>query len=54
MIICILGDSLTSLSLAKNLVNKKLKVDVFAKVKLAKLSPRIPTFIIIFNFNNKN
>lgn len=33
MIICILGDSLTSLSLAKNLVNKKLKVDVFSNKK---------------------
>ena len=31
MNICLIGDSLTTLALAKNLVNKKIKVSVYCK-----------------------
>tara|TARA_B100000787_G_scaffold54348_1_gene39485 strand:+ start:34 stop:1131 length:1098 start_codon:yes stop_codon:yes gene_type:complete len=38
MNICILGDGLTSLSLAKNLVNKKINVEIYHKKKINTLS----------------
>ena len=44
MNICLIGDSLTSLALAKNLINKNIKV--LASVRLIKLSPIKHTFII--------
>ena len=44
MNICLIGDSLTSLALAKNLINKNIKV--LAKVRLIKPSPIKHTFII--------
>ena len=31
MNVCIIGDGLTSLSLAKNLINKKINVDIYYK-----------------------
>ena len=33
MNICIIGDGLTSLSLAKNLINKKINVHIYCKPK---------------------
>ena len=39
MNICIIGDGLTSLSLAKNLVNKKINVHFYHKNKIEKSSP---------------
>ena len=38
MNICIIGDGLTSLSLAKNLINKKINVNLFHKGEIKKLS----------------
>ena len=38
MNICIIGDGLTSLSLAKNLINKKINVHLYHKNKIKKLS----------------
>jgi 2-octaprenyl-6-methoxyphenol hydroxylase len=38
MNICIIGDGLTSLSLAKNLVNKKINVHLYHKNKIENLS----------------
>ena len=38
MNICIIGDGLTSLSLAKNLINKKINVHLYHKNKIANLS----------------
>ncbi len=38
MNICIIGDGLTSLSLAKNLINKKINVHIYYKNKIEKLS----------------
>jgi len=38
MNICIIGDGLTSLSLAKNLINKKINVHFYYKNKIQKLS----------------
>ena len=38
MNICIIGDGLTSLSLAKNLINKKIKVHFYHKNKIADIS----------------
>ena len=34
MNICIIGDGLTSLSLAKNLINKKINVHIYQKNKI--------------------
>ena len=39
MNVCIIGDGLTSLSLAKNLINKKIKVDIYCNDKINTLSP---------------
>ena len=39
MNICIIGDGLTSLSLAKNLINKKINVHIYQKNKIVNLSP---------------
>ena len=39
MNICIIGDGLTSLSLAKNLINKKINVQIYHKSKIKNLSP---------------
>ena len=39
MNVCIIGDGLTSLSLAKNLINKKIKVDIYCNNKINTLSP---------------
>ena len=38
MNICIIGDGLTSLSLAKNLINKKINVHFYHKNKIGNLS----------------
>ena len=38
MNICIIGDGLTSLSLAKNLINKKINVDLYHEGKNKNLS----------------
>ena len=38
MNICILGDGLTSLSLAKNLINKKINVHLYYKNKIKNIS----------------
>ena len=38
MNVCIIGDSLTSLSLAKNLVNKKINVHIYQKKKIISFS----------------
>ena len=38
MNICIIGDGLTSLSLAKNLINKKINVHIYHKNKIENLS----------------
>ena len=38
MNICIIGDGLTGLSLAKNLINKKINVHCYHKNKIKKLS----------------
>ena len=38
MNICIIGDGLTSLSLAKNLINKKINVHFYHKNKIENLS----------------
>ena len=38
MNICIIGDGLTSLSLAKNLINKKINVQLYHKNKIENLS----------------
>ena len=38
MNICIIGDGLTSLSLAKNLINKKINVQIYHKSKIKNLS----------------
>ena len=38
MNICIIGDGLTSLSLAKNLINKKINVHLYYKKKIKNLS----------------
>ena len=38
MNICIIGDGLTSLSLAKNLINKKINVHIYQKELIKKLS----------------
>ena len=59
MKVCILGDNLTSLALAKALVKKEISVDIplltkaFAKARLVKPSPRIQTFIIILILTTK-
>ena len=37
MNICLIGDSLTSLALAKNLINKKIKVSLYHSKKKNKL-----------------
>ena len=34
MKVCIIGDGITSLSLAKNLINKKLNVHIYEKKKI--------------------
>ena len=39
MNVCIIGDGLTSLSLAKNLINKKIKVHLYKKKMISHLSP---------------
>ena len=39
MNICIIGDGLTSLSLAKNLINKKINVHIYHKNKIQKFTP---------------
>ena len=39
MNVCIIGDGLTSLSLAKNLINKKINVHIYHENKIQKLSP---------------
>ena len=39
MNICIIGDGLTSLSLAKNLINKKLNVHIYYENSITKISP---------------
>jgi len=39
MNVCIIGDGLTSLSLAKNLINKKINVHIYHKNKIQKLTP---------------
>ena len=39
MNICIIGDGLTSLTLAKNLINKKINVHIYWKKKISKFSP---------------
>ena len=36
---CIIGDGLTSLSLAKNLINKKINVHIYHQNKIQKLTP---------------
>ena len=38
MNVCIIGDGLTSLSLAKNLINKKINVHIYQKNKINNLS----------------
>ena len=38
MNICIIGDGLTSLSLAKNLINKKINVHIYKRMKVIKPS----------------
>ena len=38
MNICIIGDGLTSLSLAKNLINKKINVHIYYKKIVGKFS----------------
>ena len=38
MNVCIIGDGLTSLSLAKNLINKKINVDIYYKETINKFS----------------
>ena len=37
MNVCIIGDGLTSLSLAKNLINKKINVHIYHKNKIKKI-----------------
>jgi len=39
MNVCIIGDGLTSLSLAKNLINKKINVHIYHENKIQKLTP---------------
>jgi len=39
MKVCIIGDGLTSLSLAKNLINKKINVHIYHKNKIRELTP---------------
>ena len=39
MTVCIIGDGLTSLSLAKNLINKKINVHIYYENKFKKLTP---------------
>ena len=39
MNVCIIGDGLTSLSLAKNFINKKINVHIYYKNKIQKLMP---------------
>ena len=39
MNVCIIGDGLTSLSLAKNLINKKINVHIYYQNKIKKLTP---------------
>ena len=39
MNVCIIGDGLTSLSLAKNLINKKINVHIYHEKKIQKLTP---------------
>ena len=39
MNVCIIGDGLTSLSLAKNLINKKINVHIYYKNKIQKITP---------------
>ena len=39
MNVCIIGDGLTSLSLAKNFINKKINVHIYHKSKIQKLTP---------------
>ena len=39
MNVCIVGDGLTSLSLAKNLINKKVNVHIYQEKKINKLTP---------------
>ena len=39
MNVCIIGDGLTSLSLAKNFINKKINVHIYYKNKIQKLTP---------------
>ena len=40
MNVCIIGDGLTSLSLAKNLINKKINVDLYQQKKIENLLSR--------------
>ena len=39
MNICIIGDGLTSLSLTKNLINKKINIHIYHQNKIQKLTP---------------
>jgi len=39
MNVCIIGDGLTSLALTKNLINKKINVDVYCDKKIQKPTP---------------
>ena len=56
MNICLIGDSITSLALAKNLINKKIKVFVcYKKTKKLKFQSRtIGISKYNINFFNKN
>ena len=55
MNVCIIGDGLTSLSLAKNLINKKINVHIYHENKIQKLTPSRTIGIskIILNFLKK-
>ena len=60
MNVCIIGDGLTSLSLAKNLINKKINVDLYQQKKIENLLSRQTIGVaknnldFCYKYDNKN